>query len=118
MPLVRDNSLLYEVIKVGNVKGERVETEPLGIPTVARVINISTGSTNTALTSGINRISIRTSGTNAFYAIGSGSQTATLSGHFIANGERLDIGVPSSAPNIAVICVSGNSGVLYLSELN
>lgn len=118
MPLVRDNSLLYEVIKVENVNGERVETEPLGIPTVARVINITTGTTNTALTSGIKRISIRASGTNAFYAVGSGSQTATLSGHFIANGERLDVGVPSSAPNIAVICVSGNSGVLYLSELN
>jgi hypothetical protein len=98
--------------------GGRLETEPLGIPTVARVITVSTGNTNTALTSGITRVSIRAAGTNTFYAAGSGAQTATLSGHFIANGERLDIGVPSSAPNIAVICPSGASGVLYVSELN
>jgi len=98
--------------------GGRLETEPLGIPTVARVITVSTGNTNTALTSGITRVSIRAAGTNTFYAVGSGTQTATLSGHFIANGERLDIGAPSSAPNIAVICPSGASGVLYVSELN
>jgi hypothetical protein len=92
--------------------------EPLSVPGVARVITVSTGNTNTALTSGITRISIRAAGTNTFYTVGSGSQTATLSGHFIANGERLDIGVPPSAPNIAVICASGSSGVLYVSELN
>jgi len=60
---------------------------------------------------------MRAAGTNTFYSIGSGSQTATLSGHFIANGERLDIGVPLSSPNLAVICASGSSGVLYVSEL-
>lgn len=98
--------------------GGRLETEPLGIPAVARIITVSTGNTNTALTSGITRVSIRAAGTNTFYSVGSGAQTATLSGHFIANGERLDIGVPSSAPNIAVICPSGASGVLYVSELN
>ena len=132
MPLVRENSQLYEVIKVGTVSGAplqivvsgvtttggRLETEPLGIPTVARVITVATGNTNTALTSGITRVSIRAVGTNTFYAVGSGAQTATLTGHFIANGERLDIGVPSNSPNIAVICASGASGVLYLSELN
>jgi len=99
------------------VTGGRLETEPLGIPVTPRVITVTTGNTNTALTSGINRISMRAAGTNTFYSIGSGAQTATLSGHFIANGERLDIGVPSTSPNIAVICASGSSGVLYVSEL-
>jgi len=99
------------------VAGGRLETEPLGIPVTPRVITVTTGNTNTALTSGINRISMRAAGTNTFYSIGSGAQTATLSGHFIANGERLDIGVPSTSPNIAVICASGSSGVLYVSEL-
>jgi hypothetical protein len=99
------------------VTGGRLETEPLGIPITPRVITVSTGNTNTALTSGVNRISMRAAGTNTFYSVGSGSQTATLSGHFIANGERLDIGVPSGSPNIAVICASGSSGVLYVSEL-
>lgn len=143
MPLVKENSLLYEVIKVGTVSGipidvsgvttvtsgnvsisgttitdGRLETEPLGIPVTPRVITVTTGNTNTALTSGVSRISMRAAGTNTFYAVGSGSQTATLSGHFIANGERLDIGLPASSPNIAVICPSGSSGVLYISELN
>jgi len=95
----------------------RLETEPLGIPVTPRVITVTTGNTNTALTSGVSRISMRAAGTNTFYSIGSGSQTATLSGHFIANGERLDIGVPLSSPNLAVICASGSSGVLYVSEL-
>ena len=161
MPLTRENSLLYEVIKVGTVSGKplaitgstvitsgtvqisgttaitgstvitsgtvqisgttitggRLQTETLGIPAVARVITISTGNTNTALTTSVSRISMRAAGTNAFYSVGSGSQTATLSGHFIANGERLDVNVPSGSPNIAVICASGSSGVLYVSEL-
>jgi hypothetical protein len=104
-------------ISGATVTGGRLETEPLGIPVTPRIITVSTGNTNTALTSGINRISMRAAGTNTFYSIGSGTQTATLSGHFIANGERLDIGVPSTSPNIAVICASGSSGVLYVSEL-
>lgn len=143
MPNVWENNALYTHYKVSTVSGTplfisgattvsggsisisgttttggRLETEPLGIPTVARVITVATGNTNTALTSGITRVSIRAVGTNTFYSVGSGSQTATLSGHFIANGERLDIGVPSTNPNIATICPSGASGVLYLSELN
>lgn len=105
-------------VEVVNDSGNPLPVEPLSIPGVARVITVATGNTNTALTSGITRVSIRAAGTNVFYAVGSGSQTATLSGHFIANGERLDLGVPSSAPNIAVICPSGSSGTLYLSELN
>jgi hypothetical protein len=104
-------------ISGATVTGGRLETEPLGIPVTPRVITVSTGNTNTALTNGINRISMRAAGANTFYSVGSGSQTATLSGHFIANGERLDIGVPSTSPNIAVICASGASGVLYVSEL-
>ena len=105
-------------VEIANDSGNPVPVEPLSVPGVSRVITVGTGNTNTALTSGITRISIRAAGTNTFYRVGSGAQTATLSGHFIANGERLDIGVPSSAPNIAVICPSGASGVLYVSELN
>lgn len=105
-------------VEVTNDSGNPLPVEPLSVPGVSRVITVGTGNTNTALTSGVTRISIRAAGANTFYAVGSGSQTATLSGHFIANGERLDIGVPPSAPNIAVICAAGASGVLYVSELN
>ena len=100
------------------VTGDRLKTEPLGIPETPRVITVATGNTNTALTSGVHRISMRAAGTDTFYSAGTGTQTATLSGHFIANGERLDIGIPSNNPNIAVICASGSSGVLYVSELS
>jgi len=118
--LVSGNTNVSGTVSISGASfiNDRLETEPLGIPTVARVITVTTGNTNTALTSGITRISIRATGTNMFYAVGSGSQTATLSGHFIANGERLDIGTPLSSPNVAVICPSGSSGVLYLSELS
>jgi len=142
MPNVWDNNALYRHYKVSTISGDplevsgsttvtsgtitisgttitdgRLETEPLGIPVTPRVITVTTGNTNTALTSGVSRISMRAAGTNTFYSVGSGTQTATLSGHFIANGERLDIGVPLSSPNLAVICASGSSGVLYVSEL-
>jgi hypothetical protein len=142
MPNVWEGPILYNHYKVSTISGDplevsgsttitsgtvtisgttitdgRLETEPLGIPVTPYVITVTTGNTNTALTSGISRISMRAAGTNTFYSVGSGSQTATLSGHFIANGERLDIGLPASNPNIAVICASGASGVLYISEL-
>ena len=108
MPNVWQNNQLYTHYKVSTISGEplevsgtttvasgsisisgttitdgRLETEPLGIPVTPRVITVTTGNTNTALTSGVSRISMRAAGTNTFYSIGSGSQTATLSGHLL-----------------------------------
>ena len=51
------------------------------------------------------------------YSIGTTAQTASAStSHFIANGERLDMGLPLGA-QIAVIRAAGVSGTLELSEL-
>jgi hypothetical protein len=55
-------------------------------------------------------------GADIRFAIGTGVQTATSTSHFIADGERLDLGVPVE-PNIAVLRNAATSGTLELTEL-
>ena len=93
--------------------------ETLGIPTVARQLTATATSANTVLTANISRISIRARGCDIRYVVGVGAQTANAStSHFIANGERLDLAVPSGA-NIAVIRESAATvnGSLDVTEL-
>ena len=90
--------------------------EPLGAPGTARQLAAGASSTNTALSQNVFRVSIRATGADIRFAIGSSAQTATTSSHFIANGERLDFAVPTSA-NIAVIRAGSTSGTLELTEL-
>jgi hypothetical protein len=101
-------------LKEGRYQVEYVE--PLGIPGVARQLVAAGTSSNTALTTTISRISIRAVGADIRYAVGSVSQTATATSHFIANGERLDIAVPQNA-NIAVLRNATTSGTLEVTEL-
>ena len=91
--------------------------EPLGQAMYARQLAAGSSSANTALTAGVNRISMRAIGADIRYQIGTGSQTATATSHFIANGERLDVAVPSNA-NIAVIRNASTDGVLEVTELS
>jgi hypothetical protein len=90
--------------------------EPLGIPAVARQLAAGSASVNTTLTSTCRRISVRAVGADIRYRIGSTSQTASATSHFIANGERLDLAVPAT-PNIAVIRNATTSGTLEVTEL-
>jgi hypothetical protein len=99
------------------LRASSVEVEPLGVPTVARKLTAGSSSANTPLTSTCRRISIKAIGADIRYAIGSSSQTASATSHFIGNGERLDLAVPST-PNIAVIRNGSTSGTLELSELS
>ena len=92
------------------------QVEPLGKAGAARQLSAGASSVNTALTAGVYRVSMRATGADIRFAIGSGAQTATTSSHFIANGERLDFAVPISA-NIAVIRAGSTSGTLELTEL-
>ena len=92
-------------------------TEPLGIPAVARQLSAGSSSANTALTSTCRRISIKAIGADIRYAIGSTSQTASATTHFIGNGERLDLAVPAT-PNIAVIRGGSTDGTSELTELS
>jgi len=91
-------------------------TEPLGQPGVARQLSAGAASANTALTATVTRISMRAVGADIRYSIGATSQTATVTSHFIANGERLDVAVPLDA-NIAVIRNATTSGTLEVTEL-
>ena len=102
---------------ISGVDGASIDVEPLGLPTVARQISAGSSSANTALTSTCRRISIKAIGADIRYAIGSTSQTASATTHFIGNGERLDLAVPET-PNIAVIRGGSTDGTLELSELS
>ena len=101
-------------INNGQYSAEHVE--PLGQPGVARQLTAGSASTNTALTTTVSRISIRAVGADIRYAIGSSSQTASATSHFIGNGERLDLSVPFNA-NIAVLRNGTTNGTLEVSEL-
>lgn len=88
---------------------------PLGQALVAIQLAVSASSVNTVLTSTCRKISMYATADTRF-SIGSTSQTATTTSHFIASGERLDFSLPTT-PNIAVLAVSG-TGVLEISELS
>lgn len=94
----------------------RAGVEPLGQPGVARQLAAGAASTNTALTTTTRRISIFARTADCRFAIGSTSQTASSTSHYIASGERLDLVVPAT-PNIAVIRAGSVDGTLELMEL-
>lgn len=109
---------LYDVVMVADASGS-VAPSQVGIPSVARQILATITSTNTALTTTCRRVSIRASGANARFSVGTGAQTANAStSHFIAAGERLDIAVPLNA-NIAFIrdLLAVANASIELSEL-
>lgn len=91
--------------------------EPLGKPGLARKLDAESTSYNEALTAGVFRISMRAVGADIRFSIGNGTQTATSSSHFIANGERLDFAVPGAA-NIAVLRNGTTDGTLEVTELS
>lgn len=94
----------------------RAGVEPLGQPGVARQLAAGAASANTALTTTTRRISIFARTADCRFAIGSTSQTASATSHYIASGERLDLVVPAT-PNIAVIRAGSVDGTLELMEL-
>ena len=91
--------------------------EPLGQAGLARQLAAGSTTSNTALTAGVFRISMRAVGADIRFSIGTGTQTATTSSHFIANGERLDFAVPGAA-NIAVLRNGTTNGTLEVTELS
>lgn len=95
---------------------ERVASEPLGIPSVARQLAAGATSSNTALTTTCRRISIIATGAAIRYSVGSTSQTASATSHYVAEDERVDLRLPAT-PNIAVIRAGGIDAVVELTEL-
>lgn len=94
----------------------RSGVEPLGQPGVARQLAFTSASANTALTSTCRRISILARTSDARFLIGSSSQTASGTSHYIAAGERMELVVPAT-PNIAVIRAGTVDGTLEVMEL-
>ena len=93
------------------------QVEILGRAGTARQLVAGSASSNTPLSADINRISMRATGGDIRFSIGTGTQTANgTTSNFIANGERLDFGVPAGA-NIAVIRDGTVNGTLELTEL-
>lgn len=90
--------------------------DTLGSVGVARQLAAGASSANTALTATCRRISIFARSADIRYSIGTGSQTASATSHFIGASERLDLDVPASA-NIAVIRAASTDGTLELTEL-
>lgn len=106
-------------VEIKNDSGSPVPTEPLGVPTVARQLDVTAASASVQLTAGCRRVSIKARGTDMRYVVGVGAQTADAStSHFIESGERLDIAVPAGA-TIAAIRESASStnGSLAITEL-
>ena len=90
--------------------------EPLGKAGLARQLTAGSTSANTALTAGVTRISMRAVNADIRFVMGIGSQTATSTSHFIANGERLDFACFPNT-NIAVIRDGSSDGTLEVTEL-
>jgi hypothetical protein len=83
----------------------------------ARTIALGATSVNLALTSTCRFISITcTGGNHCHYQIGVGTQTASVTTHYLRTGERLNLSVPIGA-NIAAIQGGGSSTTLFITEL-
>lgn len=96
----------------------RFRVENLGRPTMARQLAAGASSTNTALGTATNRISIRAVGAAIRYnlAVGGSATADPNTSHYIADGERLDLLILDNT-NIAVIRDVSTDGVLELTEL-
>jgi hypothetical protein len=106
-------------VEITNDSGNAIPTEPLGIPSVARQVAVSTTSASQALTSTCKRISIKARLCDMRFVVGTGSLTAvSTSSHFLGQDERLDIAVPL-AGSIAVIRDNSSevNGSLEITEL-
>jgi len=106
---------LSQPLTDAQLRATAVAVEPLGIPGVARQLSATNTSVNTALTSTCRRISITALVDGIRFSIGSTSQTASTTSHFIAAGERLDFALPST-PNIAVLRAGAVNATLEVAE--
>lgn len=110
--LVAKESTLTSIgAKIPDLLNNKVAVEPLGQPSVARKIDMSSASSSQALTVSCTRVSIFAE-VSGFYKIGA---SASSSDHYISAGERLDLSVPSGSTLSAVS--NGDDGPLYITEL-
>ena len=94
----------------------RLLTDPLGRPSVRRVVAAGATSAFVALTPACRRASIVAVGADIRFEVSSGTPTASLTTHLILEGERLDIHLPAS-PSIAAFRNGSVNGTLEITEL-
>ena len=95
----------------------RDSVEILGLPVLPLQLPAGAASANTALSSTLRAISIYARGADIRYMIGSGSQTASATSHFLASGDSKDFLLSIGNPNIAVIRAGSTDGVLEVTGL-
>ena len=112
---VTANTGLSQPLTDTQLRATAIAVDILLIPGVARQLPATASTANTVLTNTCRKISILATGSDIRYSIGSTSQSASATSHFIAAGERLDLGVPAT-PNIAVIRAGSINASLELTE--
>jgi len=89
--------------------------EPLGRPGSTHTVAIGASSAEQALSPGCMRVSLTAVGSAAAFRVGSGSQTAVVTDHYLPDGLPKDFAVDRGS-TLAVIGIGG-TGTLYVSEL-
>lgn len=89
-------------------------------PGTSYVLTTSGTSANTALTDGINGITIIARNNDAYIKVGNGSQTASATSMYLGVGDRVQIDLGQYAdPNIAIINgPTAAVSILHITELN
>ena len=113
---IADNVILKNTDGSSVSSTNRLTVDTLGQAGVARQLAAGSSSANTALTTSCKRISMRAVTADIRYSIGSTSQTASSTSHFIAQDERIDLDLPTT-PNIGIIRNASTSGTLEVTEL-
>lgn len=84
---------------------------------LARQLAAGSESSNTVLTPTATRLRLTATGCAMRYSIGSTSQTASATSHYLGLDQSIDIALPET-PNIAVMRIGLVSGVMEVSELS
>ena len=110
------SSVTVSDVEISNDVGNAIPTEPLGLPTLAWQVPVTTTAATQVLTPAIKRISIKARGCDMRYSL-TGTASATTS-HFIEQGERLDLRVnPSTTVSVVRDSAATVNGSLAITEL-
>lgn len=110
------SSVTVSDVEISNDVGNPIPTEPLGLPTAARKVVVTSTAESVTITTGIKRISIKARSCDMRYSLTDIANSDT--GHFIESGERLDLRVTSGS-QLSVIREAGalSNGTLEITEL-
>lgn len=108
---------LSSEVEIRNDEGNAIPVEPLGIPTVARQLTVTDVSTSIALSLDCTRVSIYARSAAIRFVVGTGTQTATATSHFLDASNGMDFRVPLGA-TLAAIRAGDTNAILEISEIS